>query len=480
MSTNEAASPQAAAAGPVRTAPDESAAGRRLVYLIVCGGVLMATVDLTIVNIALPSIGRALSGPLSSLSWVLNGYAIVYAALLIPAGRLADRGSRRTAFLAGVGIFVAGSALCAGSVNLPMLVAARVVQAVGAATLMPTSLSLMLAGYGAADRGRAVRAWTAIAGIGAAIGPFLGGLLVTIDWRWIFLVNVPVGIAVVLAGRNRLPEARAAVRGALPDIPGAVILIVAVSALSLALVEGPDWGWASWRVLLSIVVAVVSLAVFLARSARHPSPIISVRLMRLPGFSIANLAGLLYSASFAAVILSVSLWCQDVWGWSALITGLAMAPGNVLLPFVSIWSGSLARRIGGIATIAAGCGLIAVGVAWWILAVGERPDYVAALLPGVLLTRIGIGMALPSLVGAATIGLPPADLATGSAINNMLRQLGFSLGYSSFILFTGHYVAGHALGAFRDGWLFAAIAAVLAAGVAAMLLLTRPLGRPAR
>ena len=475
MSTGETVGSQVASPAPaVVTRPS---AGQRLVYVIVCGGVLMAAVDLTIVNVALPSVGRALGGGLSNLSWVLNGYAIVYAALLIPAGRLADRGSRRAAFLAGVGIFVTGSALCAGAVSLPMLVAARVVQAAGAATLMPTSLSLMLASYGSEGRARAVRSWAAIAGIGAAIGPFLGGLLVTIDWRWIFLVNVPVGVVVVLAGRRSLPEARTAARGALPDIPGAVVLILAVSALSLVLVEGTSWGWASWRILLAAAVTVVALAAFVRRCARHPSPVISPGLMRLPGFLIANLAGLLYSASFAAAILSVSLWCQDVWGWSALITGLAMAPGNVLLPFVSAWSGTVAQRLGVVGTIAAGCCLLAGGTSWWILAVGERPDYLVALLPGVLLTRIGIGLALPSLVGAATIGLPPADLATGSAINNMLRQLGFSLGYSLFILFAGHYAAGHALPAFRSGWEFAAIAALLAAGAGATLV-SRPGTRP--
>lgn len=480
MSTGEAVGSQAGAraAGPAPAAQARLSARQRLVYIIVCGGVLMATVDLTIVNVALPSVGRALGGRLSNLSWVLNGYAIVYAALLIPAGRLADRGSRRAAFLAGVGIFVIGSALCAGAVSLPMLIAARVVQAAGAATLMPASLSLMLASHGAEGRARAVRSWAAIAGIGAAIGPFLGGLLVTIDWRCIFLVNVPVGVAVVLAGRCRLPEARAATRGALPDVLGAVVLIVAVSALSLVLVEGTDWGWASWRILLAAAVTVVALAVFVRRCARHPSPVISLGLMRLPGFFIANLSGLLYSASFAAVILSVSLWCQDAWGWSALITGLAMAPGNVLLPFVSVWSGTVARRIGMVVTIAAGCCLLAAGTSWWILAAGGRPDYVVALLPGILLTRIGIGLALPSLIGAATIGLPPADLATGSAINNMLRQLGFSLGYSLFILFAGHYAAGHALAAFRDGWIFAAIAALLAAGAGATLV-SQPRTRPA-
>ena len=208
---------------------------------------MLASLDLFIVNVALPSIARDLgAADLSELSWVLNGYAIVYAALLVFFGRLADRYRRDRAFLLGVAVFTAASAACAASTSVGMLVAFRLVQAAGAALLTPTSLGLVLASYPPERRQGAVRAWTAVGGLAAAIGPVAGGLLVAASWRWVFLVNVPIGIAALVVGWRRLP----AVPGhdtERPDPLGVVLVTAGVGLLTLGLVKGPDWGWGSAR-----------------------------------------------------------------------------------------------------------------------------------------------------------------------------------------------------------------------------------------
>ena len=221
------------------------AATPRQVLLIVCAGVVLASLDLFIVNVALPQMARDLNAPnLGELSWVLNGYAIVYASLLVFFGRLADRYRRDRGFLLGVAIFTAASAACAASTSVGMLIAFRLVQATGAALLTPTSLGLLLASYEPERRSGAVRAWTAVGGLSAALGPVVGGLLVAVDWRLVFLVNVPVGVVALLVGWRRLP----AVPGQptqRPDPVGVVLATAGIGALTFGLVKGSDWGWGS-------------------------------------------------------------------------------------------------------------------------------------------------------------------------------------------------------------------------------------------
>src|SRR5664279_4266114 len=238
---------------PLRRRADASST---LVLVIVCAGVVLASLDLFIVNVALPDIARDLhTSKLADLSWILNAYAIVYAALLVLLGRLAESRRRDTGFLLGVVLFTAASAACGAAGSLGMLVAFRIVQAVGAALLTPTSLSLVLATTPPEGRSGAVRAWTAIGGLAAALGPVVGGLLVAASWRWVFLVNVPIGIAAVVVGWRRLP----AVPGhpvPRPDALGALLITAGVAALTLGLVKGNDWGWGSATTLITLASSV--------------------------------------------------------------------------------------------------------------------------------------------------------------------------------------------------------------------------------
>jgi EmrB/QacA subfamily drug resistance transporter len=434
----------------------------------------MVNLDLFIVNVALPSIGHAFGGTgLDSLSWVLNAYAIVFAALLVPAGYAADRIGRRNAFIAGIIVFGLASAWCAFAANVWLLVAARIVQAAGGALLLPASLGLLLAAAPAARRAGAIRGWTSVAGLAAALGPVIGGGLVSLSWRWVFLVNVPVAAVTLLASPRVLPAAPATGETKRPDVLGAVVLTTAIGAIALALVKADGWGWASPRVLSLIAAAVVLLVVFAWRSARYPAPLIEARMVRLPGFGTATGASLLFGVAFGAVLLFATLWCQVVWGWSALRTGLAVAPGPLLVPALAIGAGPLARRVGPGPVAAAGCVVFAAGCVFWRLSLTLRPDYPAHMLPGTLLQGIGVGLTIPTLVSAAVSAVPPHRFATGSGVVTMARQVGIVLGVAILVSVLGK--PGTRIGelaAFQRATVFIALSAVVA-GIASLLLAAR-------
>jgi EmrB/QacA subfamily drug resistance transporter len=443
--------------------------------VIVCAGVVLASLDLFIVNVALPDIARDLhTTSLSSLSWVLNAYAIVYAAMLVLLGRLSESHRRENGFLLGVALFTAASAACGLADDLTMLVVFRVIQAIGAALLTPTSLSLVLATTSPERRHGAVRAWTAIGGLAAALGPVVGGLLVAASWRWVFLVNVPIGIAAVLVGWRRLPrvEGHPVPR---PDALGAVLVTVGVAALTLGLVKGNDWGWGSAATVVSLVGAVIALALFALHCARHHNPLIDATLFKVRTFSGASVVALVFSVAFGAMLLSVVLWDQNVWGWSALQTGLAVAPGPLMVPlFAFLVAGRLIARFGAGPVIGAGATIFAAGVAWWALAAGLRPDYAGDMLGGMLLSGVGVGLTLPTFMATGASSLPPQSFATGSAVVNMLRQVGLAVGVAVLVAVLGSPGSPTGeLAAFRHGW--ETIAGVsLAAALAGVVLLRAP------
>ncbi|MGW7711354.1 MFS transporter [Streptomyces sp. NPDC054771] len=446
----------------------------RATVWIISAGVFVVNLDLFIVNVAVPALGDAFDGTsLASLSWVLNAYAIVFAALLVVAGRLADRYGHRRGFLLGLAVFTVASALCALAPGVGWLVAARALQAAGAAALMPTSLALLLVNTPAERRPRAIRSWAAIGGIAAGLGPVVGGVLVEADWRWVFLVNVPVGVIGLLMGARLLPDARPHREGPFPDLVGAVLLTLAIGALALALVKADAWGWSSPRVLVALVATAVLAAGFWMRSARHPAPVVELPMLRTPVFATATLAALLFTVAFAAMLLTSVLWCQQVWGYSAIRTGLAVAPGPLVVPALAVLSGPVVRRLGAGRTAAVGCLLFAAGLTWWAVSLGTAPAYASDFLPGMLVTGIGVGLALPTLVGAAAAALPPTRFATGSAVTTMARQTGSVLGVALMVTLLGAPDGpGEALDAFRHGWWAAAATAVLAA--VAALTLCRP------
>lgn len=433
----------------------------RTATVVVVLAVFMTNLDLWIVNVALPDLGRSFApATLGDLSWVLNGYAITLAALLVVAGRLGDRVGQRPVFLAGVAVFTVASLACSLAPSLWFLVLARIVQAAGAAAQLPTSLALLLATIPTDRRTTATRGWAAVGGLAAAAGPVLGGLLVQVDWRWVFVVNVPIGILAILAGRASLPHPASREDGPRPDIGGAVLVTITVAALTGALVQAPSWGWGATRTLALLAAAVLTGTWFLIRTSRHASPLLELHLLRLPRFGMANAGTTLFGVAFAIMLLSNVLWCQEVWHWSALRTGAALVPGPALVPIVTILTTRLATRVGHGPLVAAGGLLFAAGTAWRIFSATTTPDYTRDLLPSMILTGMGVGLALGTLVAAGVQSLPPNRAATGSALVNSFRQISAAIGVAVLITILGTEVTPTATTEFRTAWLLAAALAL--------------------
>ncbi|MFJ3306884.1 MFS transporter [Streptomyces sp. NPDC086549] len=434
----------------------------RTAAVVVLVAVFMTNLDLLIVNVALPAMGETFSGggrgaTLGSLSWVLNAYAITFAALLVVAGRAGDRIGQRPVFLAGITVFTLASLACALAPNLGTLVVARVVQAVGASAQIPTSLALLLASVPTERRTEATRNWAAVGGLAAAAGPVAGGLLAEVDWRWVFAVNVPIGITALVAGRSVLPKPAAREAGPLPDLPGALLVISSVTALSGALVQAPDWGWTSAMTVLLLAVAVISGAAFVFRSLRHPHPLFELDLLRLPRFGAANAGSLVFGVAFAIMLLSNVLWCQEVWHWSALRTGVALVPGPALVPVVSLLTARAAQRFGHGPLVAAGGLLFAGGMVWLACCASVTPDYLRDLLPSQLLTGAGVGLALGTLVAAGVHAVPGHRAATGSALVNSVRQISTTVGVAVLVAVVGSRIGADPLHDFRIVWCTAAV-----------------------
>jgi EmrB/QacA subfamily drug resistance transporter len=440
-----------------------------LVLLVVSAAVFLASLDLFIVNIAFPAIGEDFSSDAAGLSWVLNAYTITFAALLAPAGRIADRVGRKKVFLTGLAVFVVASAGCATAWDESSLIGFRVLQAVGAALLTSTSLALLLHSFPPAKRARAIAVWSAISGVAAAMGPPVGGLLVEASWRWVFLVNVPVGIAALVVGLRVLPESRDENERRRPDVVGTVLLIAGVAVLAWAAVEAPDHGWLGGTTLGRAAVAVLLLAAVVARAARTPRllvPVLPLQLLRTRTYALTCLAGLAFFMAFGAMLLGNVLWLTGGWGMSALEAGLLLVPGPTMAAVFAVPGGRLGARFGCGQVAAAGMTLFAAGTLWWLWRVDAEQEYLTAMLPGLLATGIGVGLTITNLSAAVSSTLPPAVLATGTATFAAARQLGATFGVA---LLLGLVTGETALAGAQRGWALVVVVSVLAAVTARLV-----------
>jgi len=430
----------------------------KLSAVVLCLGAFMGGLDLFIVNVAFPDLARDFAGTdLGTLSWVLNAYTIVFAALLVPAGRWADAFGRKRLFLAGLGLFVAASAACAAAPSVEALIALRVLQAAGAALLLPSSLALLLPEFPPEKRAIAVALWAASSAVAAAAGPPVGGLLVELSWHWVFLVNVPVGLVALLVGARVLREARdpATTR---PDELGAGLLALGVAALVGGIVQGPEWGWGDSRVIAAFAAAAVLLATVAARCVRHPAPIVEPALLRIRAFSVATVAATLFFAGFGAMLLSSVLMLTGPWHESVLEAGLMIAPGPAMAALFSVPGARLGQRIGMAPVGVLGTALFAASGVWWITQIGEQPNYAGAFLPGMLIGGAGVGLVIPTLTAAATAALPPARIATGTAVVTMARQLGLAVGVAVLVALVG---TPRTVADFESAWTFILVTALL-------------------
>jgi len=451
---------------PPATAPAQAITPRAWRVLAVTSlGVFIVLLDTTIINIAFPAITAAFpSTTRAALSWVLNAYAIVFAALLITAGRTADQLGRRRMFLIGLAVFAATSAACGLAPTLPALVAGRALQAVGAALLVPTSLALLLAEFPRSRRSMAVGLWGAVGAVAAASGPLLGALLVeTIGWRWIFLANPPVCTLAIATGGRLLRESTDPQATELPDLLGVALVIAATALAALGIVQGPDWGWTSPRTAGSLLAAAALGVLFVLRTRRAARPVVDLALFRVRSFGVANLATLLFSTAFFAIGLGNVLFLTGVWQWSVLHAAAAILPAPLTVALVAGPAGRLADRLGHAPIIVPGVLLFAAGQLWFATRVGPTPAYVQQWLPGLLLGGLGIGLALPTLGSAAAATLPAANFALGSAVNATARQLGAVLGVSMLVAVLSTPPPSQAMAAFDRTWTAIGIVAVAAA-----------------
>jgi len=439
-------------------------ARRWKVLLVTSVAVFMSFLDVTIVNIAFPDIRASFPRTsLSGLSWILNAYTIVFAAALVPAGRLADRFGRRRFFFLGVAVFLGASVVCGAAGSVGVMIAARAVQALGGAMLVPASLGLLLPEFPLARRATATALWGATGAIAAAAGPSLGGLLVAwLGWRAVFFVNLLIGLPALLPARRLLRESREP-QTAFPDALGALLLAGGVGALALGIVQAPEWRWGSVRVLGAFAVAVALLAVFVRRSTRHRAPVIELALFRVRSFAVANAGGFVFAMGFYALLLCNVLFLTGVWRYSIVQAGVALTPGPLMAALAATIGGRLSDRYGQRVVAVPGSVLFATGALLFALRTGARPAYAAEFLPANLTTGLGIGLTFAAFGSAAVAELPRTRFATGGAINNCIRQIGAVLGVSALIVVVGTPGRADALHGFHRAWSLIALTGAIAA-----------------
>jgi EmrB/QacA subfamily drug resistance transporter len=429
------------------------------VLIVVVAGVFMAGLDVFIVNIAFPQLHTDFPGTsLRSLSWVLNSYTIMFAAFLIAAGRWSDTFGRKRSYLLGTGVFVAASAACALAPSILFLVVARAVQGLGAALLMPASLGLLLPEFPPEKRHIPIGIWAAVGGIAAAAGPPLGGLLVQVSWRWVFIVNVPVGLASLIAGWRILREVRHP-EAERPDFLGASLLTAGMATLVVAIIQGSTWGWASPRILGLFALTALLIALVGRRIATHPSPIVEPALLKVRTFSLATTASLLFFMAFAAMLLASVLFLTGIWHEPIITAGLEIFPGPAMAAIMAVPGARLGSRFGPGRVGAVGALLFALGGVWWVTHLNGAPRYAADFLPGMMIGGVGVGLMIPSLTGAVASTLAPARLATGIAVQTTGRQIGSALGFAILVAVLG---TPHTAGDFKAAWEFMIAASLLA------------------
>ena len=431
-------------------------------FIMISIGVFASLLDLFIVNIAFPDLQHDFAGvDLVQLSWVLNGYAIVFAALLVPAGRLADLYGRRLGFVIGLTLFTIASAACAAAPTAGWLIGARLAQGVGAAILTPSSLGLVLPAFPARSRAAVVAGWAAVGAVGAAAGPPLGGLLVQASWRWVFLVNVPLGAVSLWYALRRVRESRDPAASGIPDLVGTLALMVGVGSLTLALVKGREWGWTDTSTTVTFGVATVMVAAAVVRSTRHRVPVLELPLLRIPSFALAVASAFVFFAAFAAMILAGVLFLTQVWGHSILRAGLELAPGPLVALLFAVVAGRVGPRAGMATVGGAGGLLVAVGLALTATLVDLTPDYAGAYLPGQIVAGAGVGLAMPAFTAAAVAAVGPARFSTAIGISSMFRQVGAALGVAALVAILGTPTRDTALTTYRHGWTFMVTAAAV-------------------
>ncbi|MGO8894507.1 MAG: MFS transporter [Streptosporangiaceae bacterium] len=403
----------------------------------VCLGTFMLLLDITIVNVALPDIQRALHSSFSDLQWVVDAYALTLAAFLLTAGSLADMYGRRLLYLVGLAVFTSASVLCGFAASTLMLQLSRGLQGVGGAIMFAVSLALLADAFRGRDRGVAFGVWGTVTGLAVAIGPLLGGVLTSgLSWRYIFFVNVPIGIAAVAITMTRVAESRSP-QASRPDWPGFAVFTVALSSLVYGLIESNQRSFTDGLVLGCLAAAAALLALFVVVERRSAHPMFDLSLFRLPTFSAGSVAAFGLSASIFAMLLYLVLYLQDILGYSPLGTGVRLMYISGAVLVAATVAGRLSSRVP--VRLLIGPGLIIVGVSLLLMRGLNAGSSWTHLIPGMIVGGIGIGLVNPPLASTAVGVVPPQRAGMASGINSTFRQVGIATGIALLgTLFSNH------------------------------------------
>jgi EmrB/QacA subfamily drug resistance transporter len=415
------------------------------VFWIACIAVFLVSLDTTMLFAAFGAIRAGFPGTSAAdMSWVLNAYTVVYAAMLIPAGGLADTHGRKKVFMIGVSLFLTASAACGLSGSVGWLIAARVAQAVGAALLTPASLSIVLDAFPHNKRSVAVSLWGAVGGLAAAIGPSLGSFVVdAVGWQWAFYLNLPLGALSLWRGAAILTEAKKPESRRAVDGVGMGLLIVCVGALAFCIVQSDSTQWSAKELSLIGATSFIALIGFVMWARVAPAPLVDLRLFKNRTYAFVNLATLVFGAGFSMMFFAFFFYMTEVWHYSLPQAGLAITPGPLLVIPFAIMTGRLAGRLGHRPFLVGGGLLYACSGLWFLLVPGAQPAYLTDWLPGLIMSGIGVGLVLPSLSGAAVNRLPADQYAVGSAVNQATRQIGSVIGVAITVLVLGHAKLTH-------------------------------------
>jgi EmrB/QacA subfamily drug resistance transporter len=409
-------------------------------------GLFMIMLDNTVVNVALQSMRESLHMTLSELEWVVAGYALTFAAFMLIGGKLADFVGRRLIFAVGLVVFTGASLACGLAPNGGFLIGARVVQGLGGALMNPATLSIITATFPPRERGKAIGIWAGVSAMALAIGPLVGGLLTQhINWNWIFFINVPVGVLGLLAIPAFIDESRDTSVNQRLDVPGLATSGLGLFALTYAFIEANSYGWTSGRILGAFAVAGLALITFVLLERQQRAPMLDLSLFRNRTFGGANAAMLFVGLAMFGTFFYVSLYMQNVLNYSPVQTGASFLPMTVLVILIAPRAGALTDRVGSRWLVAAGMSLLA-GMLLYYSQLGANESF-WALLPGLLLGGIGMGMTMTPITAAAMSAVAVDKAGVGSAVLNSARQVGGSLG----IAVMGAIVASGAGAALKAG-----------------------------
>jgi EmrB/QacA subfamily drug resistance transporter len=403
---------------------------QRWTLVVVCAATMMLMLDIAVVNTALSRIAEDLDTGLSGLQWVVDAYTLALASVVLTAGALADRLGRRRLFTIGLGIFTVSSGLCAMAQDIVFLNTSRAVQGVGAAIMFAVSLALLANAFpGAKERAGALAAYGATIGASFAIGPLAGGLLTSgLDWQWIFLVNIPIGIACLYVTRRYVAESRDPSAHKV-DFPGQITLTAGLFLLVLALLRGNEDGWGSTLIVAELAGAVLALAAFVAVELRSSGPMLPMRFFRNGSFTGAQITAFAISSSFFAIFLYITIYLQQILGLSAIEAGLVYVPGTLAMLVVSGATAQLGAKVPARTMIAGGLGLVAIGMGLTMLA-GEHSSWLM-LMPGFMTASIGTGLFNPALTNVALSSVPAEQSGVAAGVNDTFRQAGIAVGVAA-------------------------------------------------